>query len=272
MSSIVTNNAAKVALQTLKTINKDLGAVSNEVATGLKVSTAKEDSSTWSIASTMQSDQNTFSKLNEVLTSASAMVGVARSAAEQAADLVRQIQEKVVQASSPDADRGILQAEIEAMAETIRSIGNSSQYNGINMTGSAGATQTITVSVVRDTAGVLTAETMTIAAVDLDAVANSMTGLAFDGSDTDMDAVDDALDIVNAAAAAFGAAQARVEAQMDFMSKQADALDTGVGALVDADMEEASARLTALQTQQQLGTQALSIANQQPQTLLSLFQ
>jgi flagellin len=272
MSSIVTNNSAMVALQTLKSINKDLASVSNEVSTGLKVSTAKEDSSTWSIASTMKSDRGTFDKLNEVLTSGSAMIGVARSATEQAADLVRQIQEKMVQASGADADTTAIGNEIAALAATITSIGNSAQYNGINMTGSSGSAQTITMSVIRDTAGALTVDTFTVAAVDLTTLASSLSGLTVDGSSASLDAIDDALDAINTAAAAFGAAQARVEAQMDFLSKQADALETGVGALVDADMEEASARLTALQTQQQLGTQALSIANQQPQTLLSLFQ
>ena len=75
----------------------------------------------------------------------------------------------------------------------------------------------------------------------------------------------------NAAAAAFGAAQTRIDAQNELPGKQTDALKTGVGALIDADMEEASARLTALQTQQQLGIQALSIANQAPQNVLALF-
>jgi flagellin len=73
------------------------------------------------------------------------------------------------------------------------------------------------------------------------------------------------------AAAEFGAAQIRIDAQNDFLKKQADALKVGVGALVDADMEEASARLQALQVQQQLATQSLSIANQAPQNILSLF-
>ena len=73
------------------------------------------------------------------------------------------------------------------------------------------------------------------------------------------------------AAAAFGSAGSRIENQASFVSKLTDSLKTGIGALVDADMEEASARLQALQTQQQLGIQSLSIANQAPQSILSLF-
>ena len=107
---------------------------------------------------------------------------------------------------------------------------------------------------------------MTVAAQDLEVLGAALAV----GTDT-LDDIDTLLDTANAAAAAFGAAQARIEAQGEFLSKQADALKTAVGAMVDADMEEASARLSALQVQQQLGIQALSIANQAPQSILSLF-
>jgi flagellin len=73
------------------------------------------------------------------------------------------------------------------------------------------------------------------------------------------------------AAAAFGSVQGRIDTQASFVSKLTDALKAGIGSMVDADMEEASARLQALQVQQQLATQALSIANQAPQNILSLF-
>ena len=124
----------------------------------------------------------------------------------------------------------------------------------------------MTVSVVRDATGALTAEAVTVTAQDLEALGAALTV----GTDT-LDDVDTLLDTANAAAAAFGAAQARIEAQGEFLAKQADTLKLGVGALIDADMEEASARLQALQVQQQLGIQALSIANQAPQNVLALF-
>jgi flagellin len=73
------------------------------------------------------------------------------------------------------------------------------------------------------------------------------------------------------AAAAFGSVQGRIETQSEFIGKLTDSLKAGIGSLVDADMEEASARLQALQVQQQLGVQSLSIANQAPQSILSLF-
>ena len=110
------------------------------------------------------------------------------------------------------------------------------------------------------------AEKLTITAQDLETLGAALT--LTDDADDNLDAVDTLLDSANTAAAAFGAAQTRIDAQNDFLAKQADALKNGVGAMVDADMEEASARLAALQTQQQLGIQALSIANQAPQNVL----
>ena len=115
----------------------------------------------------------------------------------------------------------------------------------------------------------LAAETFSTGDADLEAVATAVKAVTFDAAG--LDAIDDELDTVNTAASTFGAAQARIDAQNDFLGKQASSLKEGVGSLVDANMEEASARLQALQVQQQLGTQALSIANQAPQSVLSLF-
>ena len=271
MASILTNTSSMVALQTLKGINKGMAKVQDEISTGLKVATAKDNSSSWSIASTMNSDVSSYKKLGEALTSASALVGVARTAAEDVAKLVKEIQTKVVQAQNPDADVPKLTAEVTVLANTITSIAASAQYNGINLVNTGSTAETITVSIMRSSAGALTAGTFSTGVADLAAVATAITGIADISVAGALDTVDTQLDTVNTAAATFGAAQARIEAQNAFLGKQADALKNGVGALVDADMAEASARLAALQTQQQLGIQALSIANQAPQNVLSLF-
>jgi flagellin len=267
MSSILTNTGSMVALQTLKSVNKGLTKVQDEVSTGLKVSTAKDNSSSWSIASTMSSDVSSYKKLGEALTSASAMVGVARTSAEQISGILKEIQTKIVQAENPDADTTKIQDEITALTDTITSIAQSAQYNGINLVESGAGDQTITVSIMRDSAGALTTGTFDVGAQDLETL-----GTALVVGTATVDDIDTLIDSANTAAAAFGAAQARIDAQNEFLSKQADSLKAGVSAMVDADMEEASARLTALQTQQQLGIQALSIANQAPQSVLSLFQ
>ena len=270
MSSILTNTGSMVALQTLKSVNKGLTSVQNEVSTGLKVATAKDNSSSWSIASTMSSDVSSYTKLGEALTSASAMVGTARTAAEQISKILTEIQKKVVQAedyASGSQQETDIQNEVTALTDTITSIAQSAQYNGINMVSAAATDQTVTVSIMRDSAGALTTGTFDVTAQDLETL-----GAALTIGTATPDDIDTLIDSANAAAAAFGAAQARIDAQNEFLGKQADSLKAGVSAMVDADMEEASARLTALQTQQQLGIQALSIANQAPQAVLSLFQ
>jgi flagellin len=270
MSSILTNTSAMVALQTLKGVNKGMAKVQNEVSTGLRVATAKDNSASWSIAATMKSDIGSFKKLGETLTSAAAMVGTARTAAEQVSAILTQIQEKVVQADGADTESlAKLQDEVTALTDTIVSIATSAQYNGINLVSAAATDQDVMVSVTRAADGTVAAEKMTVTAQDLETLGAALT--LTNDADGNLDAVDTLIDTANEAAAAFGAAQARIEAQGEFLAKQADALKTGVGALVDADMEEASARLTALQTQQQLGIQALSIANQNPQNILALF-
>ncbi len=266
MSSILTNNGAMVALQTLKSINTGMSKVQSEISTGLRVATAKDNSSNWAIASTMKSDVSSYKTLSNSLTSASAMVGTARNAAESISESLVKIKDLIVQAENPDADQGKIQEQVTALTETITSIAQSSQYNGINLVNAGGTDQTVTVSINRDAAGALTLGTFDVAAQDLEAL-----GAALVVGTATVDDIDTLLDTANTAAAAFGSAQARIDAQNDFLGKQADSLKVGVGALVDADMEEASARLQALQVQQQLGTQALSIANQAPQSVLSLF-
>ena len=141
MASILTNTSAMVALQTLKGINKGMAKVQNEISTGLKVATAKDNSSSWSIASTMSSDVSSYKKLGESLTSASAMVGVARTAAEQVAEHPEADPgEGRPGRRTPDADSlAKLQAEVDALTDTIISIATSAQYNGINLVSAAGA-------------------------------------------------------------------------------------------------------------------------------------
>ena len=133
MASILTNTSSMVALQTLKNINKGMGQVQNEISTGLKISSAKDNSSSWAIASTMSSDIGAYKKMSESLNSASQTVGVARVAAEQMVDILKQVQAKVVQAKEPGADLVALQADVDALTGTMQSIAASAQINGINM-------------------------------------------------------------------------------------------------------------------------------------------
>ncbi len=266
MSSILTNSSALVALQTLKSTNSGLAKAQNEISTGMRVATAKDNSSSWSIASTMQSDVGSLKKLGESLTTGSALVGTARAAAEQISGILKEIQTKVVQGKNPGADTAKLDAEIAQLTGAINNITETAQFNGVNLVKATPDSAAFQMSLVRTTAGALStgAAAFTVAGVDLSV------GTAPTTAST-VDAIDTLIDAANSAAASFGAAQMRIEAQSTFLGKQMDALKNGVSALVDADMEEASSRLSALQVQQQLGIQALSIANSAPQNVLSLF-
>ena len=264
MTSIQTNASSLVALQTLKGINRNMGQVQSQISTGLKVANARDNSSSWSIASTMDSDIRSYGKLLESLTSASALLGTARVAAEQIADIFKTIQEKVVQAKNPGADGSKLDAEITVLADTINSIAANAQYNGVNLTDNRGRT-TFTVAIERRANGRLRTQTFRVRGERMDRLTRRIS------SRSSVNRIDNAIDRSNRAAARFGAAQSRIDAQNEFLTRQMDSLKTGKGAMIDADMEEASARLQALQVQQQLGIQSLSIANQAPQGVLGLF-
>ncbi|WP_301459039.1 flagellin [Pseudorhodobacter sp.] len=509
MSSILTNNSAMVALQTLKGINKNMGQIQNEISTGKSVSTAKDNAAVWAISKVMESDVKGFKGISDSLSLGSSTISVARKAAETVTGLLTDIKGKIVAAQEGNVDREKIQTDIAALRDQIKSVTGAAQFNGLNMvkgtenvsilssldrsgdgnvaasqitvnrqdlttgagkvgttaaatisygsiaapaaaptpaisgttTAAAGKNATITVaaatatgnnysinvngtSINYTTDGIKTdAEMATFFAGEINALglegvsASSTTGTltvsnanAFQGMElavggtqltyatangfaqgatnnvveqraetidfsgtanpTDGDsfsvsvagksysytsgkgetmedvarglktaidsehssgiktavqknettgqwslAIDDAvggramgltvtsggeasgglfgLDAVNVttsegaesalsnietminasidAAASFGSAQKRISIQSDFVSNLSDALKSGIGSMVDADMEETSARLQALQVQQQLGVQALSIANQSPQSILSLF-
>lgn len=427
MSSILTNNSAMVALQTLKSINKNLESTQSEISTGKSIANAADNSAVWAISKVMESDVKGFKNISDSLALGESTVAVARNAAETVTDLLTDIKGKVVAAQEANVDRDKLQTDISSLREQITSVVNAAQFNGLNLvdgsstesmdilssldrnsdgsvsdsqisvdrqslavSGSAatavfgvgavgaagdlmtnhtagtttadggnvlvdiasvvdGASYRIELEdVALDTAGSGTAtgtrtfEYVASASDSVQSVAQNLFGQIeayFDSSTADVDSdgnsdyviamesdgegftitnesgaafdltttenlagtpgttagtsnlgalaafdvttnagagqalanIDALIDVSVDAAAAFGSVQGRIDTQADFISSLSDSLKTGIGSLVDANMEEASARLQALQTQQQLGVQALSIANQAPQTILQLF-
>ncbi|AEI96259.1 MULTISPECIES: flagellin [Roseobacter] len=439
MSSILTNNSAMVALQTLKSINNDLGKVQSEISTGKTVASAKDNAATWAISKVMSSDVEGFKAISDSLSLGSSTVGVALNGAEGITDLLTEIKGKIVNAQEENVDRDKIQTDIEALRDQIQSISGAAQFNGLNLlsntesgTDAAGSgTSNILSSLDRAGDGTVAASNIAVAKQDLGTgasaidftatavtaatdiisvggaatqVAVAQAGAAAPTADVDAfsfgaaatDAVeagtgfqimlsadggaldnlldtadgditfvardgDTAADVATAladkfnayvtealgenatnpvavangnsieitpatgvaadtfsinaeqyaaadttiggrlealneidvstaagaesalaeietliqtsidAAASLGSDGKRIETQNEFVGKLMDGLKSGIGSLVDADMEAASAKLQALQTQQQLGVQALSIANQAPQTILSLF-
>lgn len=422
MSSILTNNGAMVALQTLKSINSRLTDTQNTISTGKSVGTARDNAAVWAISKVMESDVKGFQGISDSLNLGESTVAVARNGAETVTDLLTEMKGKIVAAQEQNVDRAKIQTDIVALRDQINAVVGAAQFNGLNLlanreTDAGSGTVNVLASLDRSSSGVAAsdiainkkdlgtaaslvtggtvgnltaAETLNatqsatlavttptgagqifslgIAGTDADGssftAADYTTGTtaadaqkimyiardgdttgdvakglaqafaiyaAEEGLDTDVfnvtasgsglnitSSVTDATDTLAAridtltsptevvigggleklndidvttdsgadaalvsvefmiqnaidSAASFGSAQGRIETQANFISSLTDSLKSGIGTLVDADMEEASARLQALQVQQQLGVQALSIANQAPQSLLSLF-
>jgi flagellin len=280
MSSILTNTSAMVALQTMNTINKGLAKVQNEISTGMKVATAKDNGAVWAIASVMRSDVKGLGTVGEALSLGSSTVGVARTAAETIAELLTEAKERILGGGDlTNADtRDKLVADLNAIGDQIETIVKSASFNGVNLVDApTNASVDVISSLARDDAGTLSVEYISVDTHDLSDIAGVLQGWT-EADLEDTTAIDATLAALEAelavaldAAAAFGTAQKQIDIQASFVSKFMDALNSGIGAMVDADMEEASARLQALQVQQQLGIQSLSIANQNPQNILALF-
>jgi flagellin len=258
MSSILTNTSAMTALQTLQSTNKNLATTQNRIATGERVSTASDNAAYWSIATGMKAQGSALSAVKDSLGFGAAVVDTAVTGLEEGIKLAEQIMQKYVAREQGGVDTAAIDAEITELKAQITAIATSSDFEGQNLIATAGAAVDIVSSYTA--AGGVT--TVTVAAYDLEAEGATMIDAA--SSQT-------ALDNMRGAAATMGASKARIDSQLEFTGKLMDAIDRGVGVLVDADMNAESARLSALQTQQQLGIQALSIANQNSQSILSLF-
>jgi flagellin len=305
MASIMTNASALTALQSLASTTKQLEMTQSRISTGYRVATASDNSAYWSIATTMRSDSKANSVVQDALGLGAGKVDTAYTAINSAIDIVDQIKQKILLAktASPE-NRAKIQSEIATyQAQLIDNIGGAN-YAGSNLlqTDSAATVTSMTVisSYNRDAAGVVTTGTIDVAFATvrlIDTTANTgildkngtasavsiltlnistlagVTGatdaVKFDNLLTDVEA---ALGALATGAAALGAAKSRIDLQKDFVSKLNDSIERGVGQLVDADMNKESTRLQALQVQQQLGIQSLSIANSNAQSILALFQ
>lgn len=279
MSSILTNNSAMVALQTLKSINSNLSKTQGEISTGKSVASAKDNAAVWSISKIMETDQSAFKSIQSNLNVADATIATARTGAEEVTKLLGEMKNIALGATIETADFSKIQSDLTKKMEQITSVVAGTQMNGVNLLSTngvnGGASFTVVGSLNRTTAsGATTPGDITVASVDFEAdivgaVPTAITDVAT--AKTAIADIEALLDISIQGASDLGSAGKRISDQASFVGKLSDSLKAGIGSMVDADMEEASARLQALQTQQQLGVQALSIANQAPSSILSLF-
>lgn len=401
MSSILTNTSAMNALSTLRTLNSQIETTQMQVSTGKAINSAKDNSSMWSVANRMDSDANGFEAVSRSLSLGMSTVSVARKGAETIVNLLDQMKSQVIAGQDDNVDRDAVNVEIGHIRDQIRSVVETSQFNGVNLlNGSTGGTAIL--SSLKRTGDNISADNIWVPGQDLrgqartinwafsevnegtlnqhynsftstvigtgtmDFTINDDLGLIdgdtikfniggteveykFDGKhqwDTSRESivafgikqaiedagitsvnvlidaetpnkitlqgtnwwdsetitasvegagvgvlgdmnninvlydswaadsltmVDEMLNQARNVAANFGAVERRLDTQQDYITSLIDTMEVGVGNIVDADMEKVSATMQGLQVQQQLGVQALSIANRNPQNLLSLF-
>jgi len=272
--SVHTNKPALVALQNLNKTNDELGEVQNHINTGLKIATAKDNAAVWSIAQNQRADIGALNAVKMSLDRANSIADVSMTAGQSVSDLLVQLKEKVVAAmdtSLDTASRTALDSEFKSMLRQIQQITGNAAFDGANLLNGSvpGSIQFLANS---DASSFITLSTQDLSLgggiITVPSTA-SLTSSTLAGQIlTDLNA---SIVNVNQALGSLGAQAKQISAHSDFVGKLTDTLQTGVGALVDADLAKESASLQALQVQQQLGAQALSIANQAPQMILSLF-
>ncbi|POO56643.1 flagellin N-terminal helical domain-containing protein [Agrobacterium rosae] len=291
MTSILTNTSAMSALQTLRTINSDLSTTQDRVSSGQKVGKAADNVAYWSISTTMNSDNKALNAATDALGVGAAKVDTAYAAMDSSIDVVNEIKAKLTTASETSVDKEQVQLEITKLQEQLTAIGQAASFNGENwaIQGDTSSQTTVVDGFIRDSAGSVKVTTATFNSGSyamfstiadgvgsggiLSAVMTiALTSVSTQGEiDAFLTTVQTALDGLTDGAAALGALSSRIDMQDDYSSKLSDAIEAGVSRLVDADMEEESARLSALQTQQQLAVQSLSIANSSSQNIMTLF-
>jgi len=273
MLSVNTNSGALVALQNLTMTANQLDQTQNEVSTGLAVSAPQDNGAVWAIA---QNERGTAGSLDSVMQSlqrGQSTIQVATSAGTSVSNLLNQLKTLALTASDTSLDPTSLAAtntQFKSVLGQITQIVTNSDFNGVNMIKSGGTT---VKALATASGGVITvvAQDLSLGGANLAGI----TALSSIGSVAQATAmvtkVNTAITATNSALGQLGTGATALQNQLTFVQNLQDTLDTGIGNLVNANLGKESAQLTALQTKQQLGIQALSIANQSSSVLLSLF-
>ncbi len=273
LNSVNTNNGAMIALQNLQATNRELDTVQNRINTGKKVNTAKDNGAIWAIAQGQRSEISALNAVKDSLDRGASAVDVSLAAGESVSDLLVQLKEKALAATDSSlstAARSALNEDFKAIRDQITTVVNNATFNGVNLlngSNTAGyralANTTGSTITVNDEDIRLGGTIVTVAAATTIGTATLAT--------TALGLVNASIDNVSASLARLGTGAKSLETHRSFVGKLSDALEAGVGNLVDADLAKESARLQSLQTKQQLGVQALSIANSSTSILLGLF-
>lgn len=273
VNSVNANLGATIALQSLNRTNKQLDVVQKQVSTGYRVSDAFDDGAAFAVAQGLRATVKGNEAVGERLSAAKGLLSVTQSALQGVSDTVGDIKKvlvKLADASLSTSERTQYNADYTALRGDITKYLQGANFGTANLIKASAAS----VSVISDANG----GTVSLTATDLEATLATLAGTA-SATAANVQAIlvagTGALDVfqatVNTAIANVGANNRTVSNQQNFISVLGDAVEEGIGAIADADLAKASAKLQSLQIRQQLGTQALSIANQSPSILLSLF-
>ena len=308
-SSILTNNSAMTALQNLAATQKSLTQTQAQISSGLAVANASDNAAYWSISTSMKSDVSALGAVTNALNLGASVLNTATSAMSSVENILKQMKADIVTAQTSGTNATQVQSDITAQQQSLVAVMNSASFNGVNLLDSSTSTTKIIDSFSRNASGTTTTGSLSVSTSGIALggsgsaggllgasllvtsaagstsstggpgafTTTSLLGFSISPSTTSTDlntlatAIDQAITNVTAAGATLGQYTTTVNNQLTFTSSLSDSLTSGVGSLVDADMNVASTRLQALQTQQQLGIQALSIANQNSQLILKLF-
>ena len=273
LNSINTNASAITALSNLTSTQMALSNTQNTISTGKKINTAKDNGAVWSIANTMSGKSTALDAVKDSLNRAQSTIDVAMSAGQQVSDHLTQMKAKALAASDTSLDttsRTALNEDFKSLRDQISNVVTNADFNGINMVKSTGTT----IYALANDSGT---SKLTVAAQDLSLGGSNVTlatTASFNSAATAsayIATINTDLTNVNTALTKLGTGSNALASHLKFVSSLQTSLTTGISNLVDADMAAESAKLQALQTKQQLGVQALSIANQSTSIMLSLF-
>jgi flagellin len=273
MLSVNTNAGALVALQNLNNTSQQLATAQDVVSTGLAIGSAKDNGAIWSIAQTERSTVQSLDAVKSSLQTGQSIIDVANSAGTTVSNLLTQMSQKALAASDTSLDtasRAALNSDFVALRNQITSTVQNASFNGVNLLN--GSVTKITSLANAQGTSVLTTNSENLSLggsiVTLSATATISTTAS---AATAISVVNTSLQNVDNALASLGTASNALDTHLNFVSTLQDTLTTGIGNLVNADLAKESATLQALQTKQQLGIQALSIANSSSSALLGLF-
>ena len=273
LNSVNTNSDAALALQELNTTNAQISSVQTEISTGYAISSPSDNGAVWAIAQGQRAQVSALSSVSESLQRGQSAIDVALSAGQTVSDLLNQIKANVLSAADTSLNstaRQQLNDAFKSLLGQITTVVNNANFNGVNLLQSSATNYSALANVTATSVITIQAENLALGGSNIDIAATASYATASQAQ-AYLTAVDAAINNVNTALGQLGTGSNALTSQLNFVSNLSNTLNTGIGNLVDADMAQASAQLQALQTKQQLGVQALSIANGESSNLLTLF-